>query len=128
MTLLCNWRATLSFSLLVIVTMRFCRESPALHQPSDITVIQPQQPDHLSVCVCVCLKGDGLGSAGSSSDCFAQQIACQCSIWKKFPFDMQSCDFLTVVPRLLMPGLNCLAQLLQSRDKICFNSCDCSAG
>lgn len=32
----------------------------------------------------VCGKGEGLGSARSSSERFAQHIACHCPIWKKF--------------------------------------------
>lgn len=80
-TLLRNWRVTLSFSL-VIMTVRFHRESPVLHQPSDITVIQPQ-PDYLCVCVCV-EKEMGWGVQGAAQTGFAQQIACQCPIWKNF--------------------------------------------
>lgn len=50
---------------------------------SDITDIQHQQ-DHLALCVCVCEKGKGRENGGSSSDRLAQQIACQCLIWKFF--------------------------------------------
>lgn len=56
-----------------------------LTSAADITDIQLQRDTPaLPVCVCV-WKNKRAGRAESSSDRLAQQIACQCLIWKKFP-------------------------------------------
>lgn len=60
------------------MTLCFQRGLPALHQPCDITAIQVQR-DHLRV-----RKRKKAENAGNSSERLAQQIACQCLIWKHF--------------------------------------------
>lgn len=76
------------------MTVRFRRESPALHQPGGVTGIQ-LPPDHLFVCACACVcveKERGWGVQGAAQEWFAQQIACQCPIWEKFP---RNCSHVT---------------------------------
>lgn len=75
----------------------------------------------------VCGKGEGLGSARSSSERFAQHIACHCPIWKKF----HASHVIPLKLRCVSWRLGWLVEVSFFRsDKIflcvCFGTCNCS--